>query len=167
MKVVMWAFLIDMIIMPTLFIKLFFIQSAVPVITKAMNDRGSKTGLQTTLLMQRLLGTSSPPVAPAHVTRSPFTVDGKVIALEGDNIQVFEYADHDSAMKDALILAGKFAPSATRPIWKKDMHVYVNDKLAIFYMGHSDLVMNSLKQNAGVPLTSSDKPLSMVSKISN
>lgn len=151
-RIITWAFVIDMIIMPLLFLKLFFSPIVTPIAIANTVDQNTVLGPATTLFVQQLKNDGYTPIVLGEISRSSFSVSGRIITLNNDNIQAFEYADHDSALHDASILADKYT-SSSRPIaWKKNMHLYVNDKLVTFYMGNNAYILNSLDQNAGLSL---------------
>ena len=90
-------------------------------------------------------------VSVRHISRRQFTVKGELVTLHGDNIQIFEYPNHDSAMNDVLSLLHKYSTSAQPRFWKDRLHLYVKDNLVIFYIGNTKYVLDTLDQHADSP----------------
>jgi len=107
--------------------------------------------------MGDLRGVNLKPELIQKIKRAPLSVKGALIGLGRDNIQVFEYPDHDTALKEGAIFAEKHTKhigSTASNLWKNTMHLYVRDNIVIFYMGKdADILtvlnkdMNSLSLN--------------------
>lgn len=163
--------IIDLILFPTLYIKLFRFShttsfvNTIPIAIAATNSYEAIPGSDVEIFLGQLTHSSSTPMVVANVTRRQFSVPGIVVTYYGNNFQVFEYSDHDTALRDATVIAQRYASSSRSIAWKKNMHVYVNDKLVIFYMGSQDSILNSLDQNAGLAMMQSAKDLPIISKV--
>ncbi len=158
-RVMLGALIADLIILPASFIKLSSSLKIIPVMAATHAVSGEVlVGPATTLFMQQLKDNNFVPVVFKKIIRRPFTGDGSLITLNGDNVQVFEYSDNDTAMKDASLLADKYAVGSQKLVWKKNMHVYINDKLVIFYFGSQSPITTLLDQNAVAFLTPPAKP---------
>ena len=150
------AVVINLILVSAMYTKYFMFNQATASLVKQNQEAVLNVialGPETELFVQKLKDNGHKPMSVAVVKRKPFTVEGRLITLDGDNIQVFEYLDYKSAANDASILADKYISSTRSSTWKKDMHIYLNDKLVVFYMGHKKGIMDSLEKNAGLSLT--------------
>src|ERR1035437_4850634 len=134
-RIFLWAFVADMIILPAVFVKIFILYPVTPVVAATRYDnkgtalRDIVVGPATGYFMQQLKNRSFTPVVVGKITRLPLTVDGALITLNGDNIQVFEYPDHAAALKNATSFARIYAASSHRSALKESLHVYANDTL--------------------------------------
>jgi hypothetical protein len=145
-----WLFAIDILLVSFMMIKLnYFGQSSVVAYAST-----------------RSFTPSNPMNDPLTVKRSPFTVSGQTVVMNGDSMQVFEYSDHNAAMNEASLMAKRYG-SNSKSLWKKDAHIYVNDAKVVFYLGRNNVVLDFLNRDAGMSLLekSSQSPLSL-SKIS-
>lgn len=148
------------IVFPISFLKLSSSLRAMPAIAATLmqtNNDSVTLGPKTTQFMQVLKNDNFEPVVFKKITRYPFTGDGRLIVMSGDNFQIFEYADRELAMKDASLFASKYTTYSKKLVWKKDMHVYVNDTLVIFYLGKEPSILYSLDQNAVAFVNASQK----------
>lgn len=87
------------------------------------------------------------PVLIQKIKRAPFSVKGALIGLNKDNIQIFEYLDHDTALSEGLVFAKKYTGSMASNKWKNEMHIYVRDNLVIFYMGKDKNILVALNKD--------------------
>ncbi len=162
-RIMLWVLVIDMIILPALFAKLFLfpLTKSFVTTTDATNVSVPQTttlGPATEHFLQRLRDNDMIPVAVGEIKRKPFTVSGQVVTLNGDNIQIFEYVDHETAMKEASLMVQRYTSSSRTLTQKEAMHLYVDGTLAIFYMGKQDYIVTSLDQNAGLSMIQPSKP---------
>jgi hypothetical protein len=85
-------------------------------------------------------------LAVGDIHRSFFSVTGKIVALEGDNVQVFEYASSREASSEA----SHYLESAKKEaVWKNGSHLYAIDNLLILYMGSRKAIIDGLDKVAG------------------
>lgn len=169
-KIMLGALIVDVIILPVFYIKLSAsLKITVPIVATSYAQGITSVisvGPATSNFMQLLTDNNFVPVVFKKITRHPFTGDGRMVILNRDNIQIFEYIDHHMAVKDALLFAEKYSTGSQKLVWKKNMHVYVNDNLVIFYMGTEKTILESLEQNAVAFLTKPDqKNIADVSKV--
>ena len=73
-KVLLWAFVADMIILPAVFVKLFFNPWPSTPIAMAATNRQVAMGSTTESLLLQLKDSGLAPVVVAKVTRQPFAV---------------------------------------------------------------------------------------------
>lgn len=145
-RIMMWLLAMDMIIVPLVFIKLFhstYTTSFHRSISVAMNNE-NKIGSATSQFIKRLSNSDMVPRAVKNITHKTLTVKGNLITLGNDNIQIFEYGDASSAQLEAAALSKRYMSSSRSLAWKKDMHIYVDSTLVIFYMGNRENVLDSL-----------------------
>lgn len=162
-RILLGAIVADIIILPLLFFRLSATLKIAPAIASTTNTGQVIVGPATTLFMQQLRDNNFVPIVFKKITRRPLSGDGSLITMNGDNIQVFEYKNHDSAMNDASLLADKYAKGSQKLVWKKNMHVYVNDKLVVFYLGKQDRITTTLDQTSVAFLTQPAQPSSTLS----
>ncbi len=87
---------------------------------------------------------------------SSFSVPGKVISLDGEQVQVFEFSSATEAQNASLIVSKDGTEIGNSVIrWMDTPHFYTQDRLIVLYVGHSpdtlDLLENLLgPQFAGI-----------------
>lgn len=165
--VLFWIVIADVLLLLVLFLKLLMIhQQPMPTITTSHYGSAPvvlQTGSETNSFVERLKNSNSnfSPVIVSNVSRKPLSVQGSTITLGGDSIQVFEYDTYADASKDAIVLAQKYISSSRSALWKSHIHIYVKDKLVIFYMGSDADIAKALDENAGISFMkpTSQKPI--------
>lgn len=92
------------------------------------------------LFMEKLRDAGANPgiVRESNIRRPPLSVPGTLITLEGDNIQIFEYADRTTVLREAEELLKSGANEKAR--------LYADGQLLILYTGNRDKVVNILAQ---------------------
>lgn len=150
LRIMVWALVANTVIFPAVLIKLSSSLYIAPVLDST--EIKLPVGSNTTLFMQKLENNNFVPVVFKKIVRHPLTGDGSLVTLKvGDSIdsmQIFEYIDYDTAMRDASLLADKYATGSKKLVWNKNMHVYVDDKLVIFYLGNHAPILTALDQSA-------------------
>lgn len=145
MKILLVAILVDLILLPSLFLKVsFYPRLVTPTAIAAPVEQSGPIilGPATLHLMEQLRTEGLDPMAIKEIIHTPLTVTGALVTLGGDNIQVFEYPDHTTAVTEASALTERYASRDRSKAWKKNMHVYVEDTLVIFYMGNRESIVN-------------------------
>lgn len=97
------------------------------------------------------LRASGATVEPAGSINQPFfTVKGKVIKINGKDVQVFEYVDENKAITDADKVSpdGSFI-GTTILTWVSTPHFYRASKLIILYIGQDQPLMDMLQRILG------------------
>lgn len=85
-----------------------------------------------------------------EVTQPFFSVKGKVITVNGGDIQVFEYADATSADTEATSISPDGSSIGTSMVgWVAPPHFYKAGKLIVLYVGESEDVMDVLENVLG------------------
>ncbi len=104
-------------------------------------------GPNTEKLIEEIVKTGLDPVVARNIKREFFSVEGKIIALSKDNIHVFEYKDGTTLLNEVH----SFRESANTPSgsWKKDVHLFKDENLIVFYKGEKKSILNSLQSIFG------------------
>ncbi len=90
------------------------------------------------------------------VSQPFFAVDGQVVDIAGESVQVYEYQDVDQARAAASAVADDGAQVAagggtTLVDWISTPHFYLRDRLIVVYVGEHDGVLNVLDGTLGDP----------------
>ena len=111
-----------------------------------------KPGIATEQFMSTLASENLDPVLGQKVTRAPFSVDGVIVLLGGDNIQIFEYADPTTAGQDISLLEEKYTTRKRTFSSNETTYLYTKGTLTIFYMGNNKNILDVLSKNAELSL---------------
>ena len=84
------------------------------------------------------------------MNRKHFTVVGKTITVDNDNIQAFEYPDGFTAQQEIDALAEKYTVSTRSASWKKNVHLYARGTMAVFYLGNNPRITVPLEESLGI-----------------
>lgn len=87
------------------------------------------------------------PEVVANNSRAFFSVEGKMITFADSNIKVYEYTDTNVLLTD--VEAFKKSAKTQYGSWKKDVHLYNNEKVIVFYMGESKEIKDVLNSVFG------------------
>ncbi len=90
-------------------------------------------------------------VEPAgELTQPFFSVNGRVIVVNGGDVQVFEYADAAAAEAEAALVSPDGSSIGTSmPFWVAPPHFYRAEKLIVLYIGDSEAVTDVLESALG------------------
>ena len=138
LKVTFSAFLFEVII----FVLILFFSN--------FNSRASadvadiKPGVATEKFISEMKSVGFKPTMSQIIKRNQFSVEGILIGLGQDSIQVFEYPDHDAALAEEKMLSQKYTGTSTSSLWKNAKHLYVKDRIIVFYMGAEKNILDSL-----------------------
>lgn len=90
-------------------------------------------------------------VVPAGTVTQPFfSVTGQVITVNGEQVQVYEYANEDSANADAARIApGGDMVGNTIIDWVAPPHFYRKSRIIVLYVGTNTSVMRVLQTVLG------------------
>ncbi len=90
-------------------------------------------------------------VEPAGEVSQPFfAVTGNIITVNGDDVQVFEYADAAAAEAEAALVSPDGSSVGTSmPFWVASPHFYRVEKLIVLYVGDSEAVTDVLESVLG------------------
>lgn len=95
------------------------------------------------LLIEKLANTGANPVfvSGTKIDRPPFSAQGIVLTLHGDNVQVFEYENQ----LVARVEGGKFLDH------REKSHLYIDGPLVVLYTGSRAKVITALNDSLGMP----------------
>jgi len=90
-------------------------------------------------------------VAPAgEVTQPFFSVKGKLIKVNGGDVQVFEYQDSTAADNEASLVSPDGSSIGTSMVgWVAPPHFYQPGKLIVLYIGENEAVIKLLESVLG------------------
>ncbi len=90
-------------------------------------------------------------VEPAGDISQPFfSVKGNAITVNGENVQVFEYADAATADTEAALVSPDGSSIGTTMVsWVAPPHFYKTSKLIVLYVGDNTAVINVLEDVLG------------------
>lgn len=88
--------------------------------------------------------------AAGEVTQPFFSVAGQIITVDGDEVQVFEYAAAPAAAAEAQQVApdGRSA-GTTRVAWQATPHFYQSGRVTVFYLGDEARTLSLLEALVG------------------
>ena len=79
-----------------------------------------------------------------------FKVQGRIVRVEGEDVQVFEYADAAPAQADAQLVSADGGQIGTTSIlWVAPPHFYRRDRVVALYVGSSVRVVDALRAALG------------------
>lgn len=85
-----------------------------------------------------------------EITQPFFSVKGKTIGIDGESIQVFEYAAETDAEAQAKLVDPNGGSVGTTMInWVDDPHFYRSGKLIVLYVGKNPDVIRALEDTIG------------------
>ncbi len=84
------------------------------------------------------------------ITQPFFSVEGKVITVNGENVQVFEYENAAATDTEAALVSSDGSSVGTSmPFWVAPPHFYKEGKLIVLYVGDSEAVTEVLDSVLG------------------
>jgi len=79
-----------------------------------------------------------------------FSVNGKAINVNGEDVQVFEYQDNASAEKEAALVSADGSSIGTNsPFWVAPPHFYKAGIMIVLYVGENTEVMSLIEKALG------------------
>lgn len=106
-----------------------------------------EVGSGTMVLMSKLKNLGFDPNVVSPINREFFSVEGRIITLDKSNIKVFEYEEGVTLTEDVMLF--RDSANTSYGSWKKDVNIYTNENLIIFYMGESKSILESLESIFG------------------
>ena len=90
-------------------------------------------------------------VQPAGEISQPFfSVKGLVIAIDGSDVQVFEYADEDAVDAEAALVSPDGGSIGTTMVsWMASPHFYKVERLIVLYVGENEATIDILESVLG------------------
>lgn len=112
-----------------------------------ISNSNVEIGASTENLLKSIEGVGLNPLPLKRVSRAFFSVEGTMVAMAKDNIDIFEFNDETMAK----LQVSKFQRHAMTPqgSWKRDVHLYTRDNLVVFYMGDRYKITNALDKVMG------------------
>jgi len=96
----------------------------------------------------RAAGATVVPVGP--VTQPFFAVTGQSITVNGEQVQVYEYANEETASVDAAHISSDGGTVGNALVdWTAPPHFYKTGKLLVLYLGTNSSVMNVVSMTLG------------------
>jgi len=83
------------------------------------------------------------------IEQSFFSVPATVYAVDGDDLQVYEYASASAAETDAAKVAPNGAIGTSMPMWVAPPHFFRRDNVVAIYLGSSPKTIGVLRQILG------------------
>lgn len=85
-----------------------------------------------------------------EISQPFFSVTGKVISVDGESVQVFEYADKDAAEAEAALISPDGTSVGTAMVtWISTPHFYRAGKMIVLYVGNDPSVLTLLEDTVG------------------
>lgn len=101
-------------------------------------------------LVDNLRATGATVEPAGELTQPFFSVNGSVIAVNGSDVQVFEYADAAAAEAEAALVSPDGSSIGTSMVgWVASPHFYQVEKLIVLYVGDSEAVTDVLESVLG------------------
>jgi len=101
-------------------------------------------------LVDHLRGVGATVVPTGTGTQPFFSVTGQVIALNGEQVQVYEYANDDDAGAEASRISPDGGTVGNAMVdWTSAPHFYKGGKLLVLYVGTNTSVMHLLETRLG------------------
>lgn len=126
-------------------VALFILFFKAPVFTTRVGAESihiKGVGAETLRIMNVLGNHALEPSYISEIKRTGFDVTGSLIALKGDNIQVYEYESAIHAQNDAK----EFLDSQNSDYWKAHTHIYVKSNTVVFYFGTRERILSTLDE---------------------
>jgi len=88
---------------------------------------------------------------PGEAVEQPFfSVAGRFLAVNGEDVQVFEYADAEAARAEAATVSPDGGTIGTaKPFWAAPPHFYRRDRVIVLYTGDAGRVRTPLEAVMG------------------
>lgn len=101
-------------------------------------------------LVDHLRAAGATVIPTGSVTQPFFSVPGQVITVNGEQVQIYEYADEEAANADAArISPDGGAVGNTMVDWIAPPHFYKKGQIIVLYVGTSTTVINILETTLG------------------
>jgi hypothetical protein len=84
------------------------------------------------------------------VGQPSFKVPGRIVRVEGEDVQIFEYGDAAAAQADAQLVSADGGQIGTTSIlWVAPPHFYRRDRVIALYVGSSVRLLDALRTALG------------------
>lgn len=116
--------------------------------SKSARQTGRATDLKS--LMRKLREAGATASAAGKISQPFFSVSGRALTVNGDQVQVFEYRSNARAKTDAAKVSADGTPIGTTMItWVGPPHFYRNGRLIVLYIGGNSGVLKALEKTLG------------------
>ena len=79
-----------------------------------------------------------------------FTMQGKILKVNGADVQVFEYASAEAMEADVALISADGGSVGTSMIsWKANPHFFKSDSMIVLYVGDDDSILTALQSVLG------------------
>jgi hypothetical protein len=93
------------------------------------------------------------PSATGNITKDDFSVPGTLVAMAGDNIQIFEYPSALAAARESeVFIKESAAVASTMRSWERQASIYNKGSLVVYYLGANQEIMKALVATMGPPI---------------
>jgi hypothetical protein len=88
-----------------------------------------------------------------QITQDFFSVPGQVIRVNGEDVQVFEYADEAAAGQEAATISPDGGSVGTTMVtWVATPHFYQSGRLIVLYLGDNAEILGALEAALGTQI---------------
>lgn len=130
-------------ISPVIIILLFF--SLIPLV-----GCGAPPGSQTNTFISDLKGTGAEVVTGGTVEQPYFSVAARILKVNGEEVQVFEYPYASTANTQASRVSDTGSSIGTSMIsWPNTPHFFKKNGLIVLYVGRNQSILDALKKVLG------------------
>lgn len=86
-----------------------------------------------------------------------FTVSGKLLTLDGEGVQVFQYPDEETRENESRLISSDGSLIGNHQIeWIAPPHIWASGNLIVIYPGSNESIINVLNDALGKPIASGD-----------
>ena len=104
-------------------------------------------------LVEALTASGASVEIDGEVEQSFFSVGGRIIRVDGQDVQVFEYPDPESRQADSdQISPDGSEVGATMITWIDTPHFWAKDRLIVVYVGQDEATIAALSAVLGAPI---------------
>ena len=97
-------------------------------------------------LINRLRAGGSKIGRGGKISQPFFSVPGRIITVDGEHVQVFQYANAKSTEREAKAIDQQGSPVGTSiPMWVAPPHFYKSGTLIVLYVGQNSSVIKALE----------------------
>ena len=102
-------------------------------------------------LIKSLRAAGAPAERRGGVDQPFFSVDGKMLEVHGEDVQVFEYSDATAAEEEAALVSSSGSAVGTTKIhWVGPPHFFRKGRLIVLYVGDNCRVLKALEAVLGL-----------------
>lgn len=116
------------------------------------SKRALQTGRATDLrtLMRKLRAAGATVKTGGKISQPFFSVQGRDLTVNGEQVQVFEYRSRTRAKNDVAKVSADGTPIGTTMVtWVSPPHFYHNGRMIVLYIGRNPSVIKALEDALG------------------